>query len=167
MIKSGRIIIARKFMENLMQIVKLGLKDSDIVLKYVKKLLVELSVRPEDETLGDTDKILADWQEAGDRLVSFAAKDGNAVVGVITLVESFAIYAGGWYGIINELYIEPEYRSKGVGKLLLDTVADYGRGRGWKRIDVTAPSGEAWKRTVNFYKREGYTFTGPKLKVML
>ncbi|MEZ5359925.1 MAG: GNAT family N-acetyltransferase [Candidatus Zixiibacteriota bacterium] len=150
-----------------MHTVQLTLNDSPIVLEFVKKLLIELAVRPEEETLGDTDKILSDWKEAGNRFTAFAAYDGDKVVGVITLVENFAIYAGGWYGIINELYIEPDYRSKGVGKTLLETVNEYGRRRGWKRIDVTAPPGEAWERTVNFYKREGFVFTGPKLKVLL
>lgn len=150
-----------------MTIKQLTIDESALVLEFVKKLLLELAVRPEGKTLGDTDKIISDWRQAGDRFTAFAAYDGDTVIGVITLVENFAIYAGGWYGIINELYIEPDNRSKGIGKELLETVKDYGRNRGWKRIDVTAPPGDTWERTVNFYKREGFVFAGPKLKIKL
>ncbi|RKX31942.1 MAG: hypothetical protein DRP46_02215 [Candidatus Zixiibacteriota bacterium] len=79
---------------------------------------------------------------------------------------NFAIYANGRYGIINEMYVPPEFRSSGFGEKLIETVKEYAKSRGWVRIDVTARPGEKWRRTVGFYKREGFTFTGPKLRFL-
>jgi len=35
------------------------------------------------------------------------------------------------------------------------------------RIDVTAPESARRERTRRFYQRQGYSFTGPKLKLLL
>ena len=95
------------------------------------------------------------------------ARQGQTVVGVITISEAFAIYANGHYGVINEMFVLPEYRSRGVGALLLEAAKDLGRRRGWRRIDVTAPESERWHRTRHFYESQGFRYTGPKLKYVL
>jgi GNAT superfamily N-acetyltransferase len=95
-----------------------------------------------------------------------ARADGRDV-GVLTLTEQFAIYAGGRYGVIDELYVAPEHRSAGVGARLLEAAAALGATRGWRRLDVTAPPGTAWERTVRFYENHGFVFTGPKLRLDL
>lgn len=91
--------------------------------------------------------------------------DGDAV-GVITIAESIALYAGGRIGVINELYVVPEYRSEGVGKLLLDAVKELAEQRGWVRIEVTTP-GDEYIKTLRFYEREGFMPIGPRYKYML
>ncbi len=65
------------------------------------------------------------------------------------------------------MYTDPEIRSSGVGAALIDAAKDYGRARGWERIDVTAPESDGWERTRQFYERNGFAFTGPKLKFVL
>ena len=89
------------------------------------------------------------------------------MVGISTLVETFAIYAGGSYGVIDEMYVDPEFRSAGVGKMLIDAVKEFGREKNWLRVDVTAPPEEQWKHTVRFYEKQGFVFTGPKLRFKL
>lgn len=37
------------------------------------------------------------------------------------LAESFAFFAHGSYGILNELWVNPEVRSRGVGKDVIDS----------------------------------------------
>ena len=102
------------------------------------------------------------------RFTSFIARnDAGDTVGVLTLAECFAIYAGGRFGIINELYVSSGHRSEGVGERLVAAACEYGKTRDWRRIDVTAPAGERWQRTVAFYERLGFVFTGPKLKLIL
>jgi GNAT superfamily N-acetyltransferase len=91
-------------------------------------------------------------------------EDGDAV-GVITIVESLALYAGGRIGVINELYVVPEYRSEGVGKLLLDAAKELADQRGWARIEVTTP-GEEYAKTLRFYEREGFMPIGPRYKYL-
>jgi len=41
-------------------------------------------------------------------------------VGVIMLNECMAIYAGGRFGEITELYVSPACRSKGIAPMLID-----------------------------------------------
>ncbi|MBL7795196.1 MAG: GNAT family N-acetyltransferase [Saprospiraceae bacterium] len=92
-----------------------------------------------------------------------ALDDDDAVVGVITVVESLSLSAGGRYGVINELFVVPEYRSEGVGKMLLDFAKEIGEQRGWARIEVTTP-GDEFDKTLRFYEREAFWKIGPRYK---
>ncbi len=89
-------------------------------------------------------------------------RDGRAI-GVLTLNECAAIYARGRFGEISELYVRPDQRSAGVAPKLLDAAAAFGRARGWRMIEVGAPDLPRWQRTVDFYKRYGFTEIGPRL----
>lgn len=95
-----------------------------------------------------------------------ALDDDDQVVGILTLVESLAIYAGGRIGVVNELYVVHDYRSEGVGKLLLDEAKELAEARGWLRLEVTTP-GEDYTKTLRFYEREGFLPIGPRYKYML
>lgn len=92
-----------------------------------------------------------------------AMNDEDQAVGVLTVVESMALYAGGRIGVINELYVVPPYRSEGVGKMLLDLAKEIGEQRGWKRLEVTTP-GDEYEKTRHFYEREGFFKIGPRYK---
>jgi GNAT superfamily N-acetyltransferase len=143
-------------------------RDDATVFNLVEALLTELG--EEGEETGALDRQTLDAQLAGGqtRHAAFIAETaGGTPVGVVTVSESFALYATGWYGIINEMYIVPGYRSHGIGRLLLDAVVDFARSRGWRRVDVTAPESNRWSRTRVFYERNGFVFTGPKLKRLL
>lgn len=151
-----------------MKIERLTIKEAPVVFNWVMRLLVELG--EEGEELGSLaeEKVLKAWRQEGDHFQVFCARnDAGKITGVLTLTETFAIYANGKYGIINEMYTTPEARSAGVGAKLVDAAKEYGRQKGWTRIDVTAPESERWKRTRRFYEQQGFVFTGPKLKFIL
>jgi GNAT superfamily N-acetyltransferase len=138
------------------------------ISERVLDLLRELG--EESEHLGDFDaaRLEAEWRADPDLLKAIVAVDDHgAVVGVATLVESFALYANGRYGILLEMYVSPAHRSSGLGAQLLQHAAAYGRTRKWSRIEVTAPEGRQWGRTVEFYERNGFRHAGPKLKISL
>jgi len=140
----------------------------ETVLTFVEKLLLELSDEGDEFSGLVREKTLRDIAANADRFHPFLAKNERGeVVGVMTVVESFAIYAGGNYGVIDELYVAPAYRSQGVGEQFIEAVKAYGRDRGWMRVDVTAPPEAKWRRTVAFYERQGFVFTGPKLRLKL
>lgn len=88
-------------------------------------------------------------------------------VGVVTLNECAAIYAGGRFGEISELYVAPDHRSSGVGAQLVAAAAGFGRERGWPDLEVGAPGVPAWQRTVDFYLRNGFEEVGPRLDLRL
>jgi GNAT superfamily N-acetyltransferase len=95
-----------------------------------------------------------------------ALDDDDDVVGALSIAETISIYAGGYIGVVNELYVTPEYRSEGVGKMLLDAAKALAEERGWKRIELTTP-GDEFEKTLRFYEREGFTRIGPRYRYIV
>jgi len=152
----------------MIQIEKADLADKETVLQLVETLLRELEGESGEFEGINKEKVWREMAQNQERFNAFIAKDEKgAPIGILTLVETFAIYAGGNYGVIDEMYVAPAYRAQGVGKLLLAAAREYGKQRSWLRIDVTAPPEEEWARTVKFYEREGFVFTGPKMRCKL
>lgn len=131
------------------------------VATLIAALFEEVEHSPDAETIAE---IFADV-DSDDRHSTLLAVDDESsdVVGVLTVSESIALYAGGYIGVLNELYVLPEFRSAGVGKMLLDFAKEVGESRGWKRLEVTTPGAE-FERTVRFYGREGFHQIGPRMK---
>ena len=152
----------------MIEIRRAGPKDRQTVLELVERLLTELEDLPKEFAGLDRDRTLFDLANAGDTFTAFVARTmAGEAVGVLTVSETFAIYAGGRYGVIDEMYVDPGHRSAGVGRGLLEAAKELGRVRGWRRIDVTAPPGATWDRTVRFYEGQGFVFTGPKMRCLL
>lgn len=99
--------------------------------------------------------------------VFLAFSNDDACIGILSVSESTAIYAGGRFGTIQELYAFPEKRTLHIGHELIGTVVEYGVKQQWKRIEVGAPSPSNRQRTVDFYIREGFNAIGPRLKMVL
>src|SRR5262245_57686970 len=150
------------------RVVEVGPEEAALVFGLVAGLLRELG--EEGDEAGDLQAaaLASAWREGTSRHRAFVAylAEGTAV-GVATVTEAFAVYANGHYGIINEMFVVPEHRSAGIGSALIEAVKAAGRERGWRRIDVTAPESPRWARARGFYEREGFVFTGPKLKLLL
>ena len=92
----------------------------------------------------------------------------EAPCGFIALSESHALYAGGVYGTIPELFVRPGHRCSGVGEQLVARARQWGRSRGWTRLEVTTPPLSQFDRTLLFYERQGFTLSGGrKLKLNL
>jgi GNAT superfamily N-acetyltransferase len=101
-------------------------------------------------------------------LWAFVACVGNGpMVGMLTVNECMALYAGGPFGEIAEVYITPDSRSAGIGGRLVDAAAAFGRRRSWPFMEVGAPAQPRWKRTVAFYHRQGFRDIGPRLELAL
>jgi GNAT superfamily N-acetyltransferase len=144
---------------------QLDIEQADRVLDLVTRQFEELREESDEAVALDVEKIKRGWEANQDRFTAFVALDeDNSTLGIVTLQESFAIYADGSYGVINELYVLPEHRDKKIGRVLIETVKEYGRQCGWRRIEVNAALGEKWERTVAFYLREDFTHLGPKLR---
>ncbi len=146
---------------------RVGVEQKELVFDLVLKLLMELEGGTEFEGI-DRERVLGELSKYDERFNAFLAETPEGrIVGISTLVETIAIYAGGSYGIIDEMYVDPEFRSRGVGRLLIEAIKEFGQQKNWLRIDVTAPPEEEWNRTVRFYEREGFVFTGPKMRFKL
>jgi len=150
------------------RITEVGPDSGPLVLELVNALLTELGEEGDESGVLMAAEMMAAWvADQGCHTAFIARSEAGETVGVATLSTAFALYAAGRYGILNEMYVVPEWRSKGVGAELIQAVADYGRRRGWRRIDVTAPESDRWERTREFYERQGFEYSGPKLKLLL
>jgi len=137
--------------------------DAAIVGALVAKLLNEL----DPDTLHDPREYAERAHmllRLGERVWGLLAFLDTAPVGVLMLNECAAIYAGGLFGEITELYVEPAVRSRGVGPALIQAAFAFARARNWKRLEVGAPPQPEWARTRQFYLREGFIEVGPRLR---
>jgi len=102
-----------------------------------------------------------EWIDAG-RYVSYIALDevSGATIGVATLCESRSLYAQGIFGIIQEFYVSPQWRSREVGAHLVEACVAHGRANGWTRLELATPPLPEFARTVSFYKDNGFEPTG-------
>ena len=84
------------------------------------------------------------------------AEDGGAALGFTQLYPSFSSTRAARIFILNDLFVAPAGRKRGVGAALLAAAADYGRGEGAAslalrtgRTNLTAQSlyeAQGWKR---------------------
>ena len=149
------------------RIAEAGPEAWDLIVDTVLTLLRELGNEADELGSLDRERVRAEWLERPERLRALVAwDDAGEVLGVMTLAESFALYANGAYGIILEMYMRPASRSLGVGSLMIEAAKAFGKARGWQRIEVTGPD-DGGERSLNFYRRNGFVTAGPKLKVLL
>jgi GNAT superfamily N-acetyltransferase len=146
-----------------LKVVKADHKDTPLVLQMLRDLYIELGEEAESiQFLNES--LINTLVRTGQTEVYIAYTAQGEAAGLITLTVSQAIYAGGFYGVIDEMYVRPAFRSAGIGALLVAHVKALAKNRGWKRIDVTTPTEPRWQRTQSFYKNCGFKFTGSKMK---
>ena len=140
-------------------------KDVESVAGLLRELLHELSQGngPSHDAIRATALHLI---REGAVLGAIASIDAHPV-GVVMLNECAAVYAGGHFGEITELFVRPEVRSKGVAAKLVAEAKAIARERAWKRLEVGAPDQPAWSRTLDFYLREGFQEVGPRLRMLV
>jgi ribosomal protein S18 acetylase RimI-like enzyme len=147
--------------------------DAPAIAALVGELLTEImsviGVPAFNFSLTETTSRLREFLDSQKYFV-FVARDGAAdkEIGFVALYESYALYAEGAFGTIPELYVRPEYRSTGVGRMLIDSAKDFGVAKNWQRLEVTTPPLPQFENTLRFYEREQFAITGGrKLKVTL
>ena len=136
-------------------------EDASTIGHMVDALLVELGGQASrlDERTATARRLLQD-----NRAFGLLALDNSQAVGALMLSENASIYAGGCFGVITELYVQPQHRSAGVARQLVQAAASLGRERGWRLLEVGAPPQPKWQRSLDFYLREGFSVIGPRLK---
>lgn len=92
----------------------------------------------------------------------------RTVIGFASLCRSFALYAGGEFGIIQEFYIKPDYRALGIGSRIVGEAISYAREKGWVRLELCTPPQPEFDGTIAFYSTNGFQVTGGrKMKLEL
>lgn len=82
-------------------------------------------------------------------------RSDNIPVAVATITETYALYAGGKIGVIQEFYVIPNFRCLGVGTMLIERIRNYGQIRDWSCIELCTPPLPEFDRTLSFYQQNG------------
>ena len=149
---------------NRIDIHKASENEAGLVIKLLKALYQELGEEQSSVAFLTGDLIRSFMNSHQTAIYLVTAGPGDPVA-LFTLTETQAIYAGGKYACLDEMYVKPAYRSQAIGAAIIAKIKELASAKGWKRVDVTAPTEERWKRTVKFYEANGFVFTGPKLKL--
>ena len=132
----------------------------------VAELLVELSGGGPDaaELEEATRKLVGDPGE-GTLLVAEARGEGK-IVGILAGSWQHAIHVPGRYGTIQDLWVHPDWRSKAIGRDLVEAYCEIARRAGAKRLEVGLPreSFPAIKATEAFYRVNGFEHLGPRMR---
>jgi ribosomal protein S18 acetylase RimI-like enzyme len=134
----------------------------------VEELLLELGgTPPSPEALCEaTQALLAD--ESGGLLLVAESEQGE-IVGFLGVSWQSAVRIPGRYGLIQELWVHPGWRSREIGAQLLDALTGEARQSGVSRIEVGLP-GEHFASvaaTEAFYRANGFQAIGLRMKLLL
>jgi GNAT superfamily N-acetyltransferase len=141
--------------------------DAAAVADAVEALLEELGGRrPARPALEAEVAALIDDDGVGELLV--AEQDG-AIVGVLAASWQRAIHVPGRYATIQDLWVDPDWRSGGIGAELVEALAARARERGVARIEVGLPREDfaALEQTEAFYRGAGFEHLGPRMRLLL
>jgi aminoglycoside 6'-N-acetyltransferase I len=113
--------------------------------------LLEGSLRDGEPVPEDFARRLREAVESGDLEVVAASSEGR-VVGVAVLAYRLSVSAGGLFASIEDLYVEPDARRRGVGRALLEAVGERCTARGVSYVEAQVEEREA----AAFYAASGY-----------
>jgi GNAT superfamily N-acetyltransferase len=99
----------------------------------------------------NTARALREAVEAGDVEVLAARAEGR-MVGVAVLAYRLSVSAAGLFASIEDLYVRPGARRRGVGRALLEAVKERCASRGVSYVEAQVEGEEA----VSFYSALGY-----------
>jgi GNAT superfamily N-acetyltransferase len=142
-------------------------EDVEGVATAVEGLLAELGGRmPSRPEMEAEVQALLDDPQGGSVLIAEA--DGG-IVGVLTASWQRAIHVPGVYATIQDLWVDEDWRSRGVGAELVEAIASQARTRDVSRLEVGLPreTFAAIASTESFYRRNGFEHLGPRMRRLL
>lgn len=98
-------------------------------------------------------QMLADAQN---RLVLVAELD-DEVIGMATLQVVISTAEGGYVGLVEDVVVDHDHHSKGVGRALMTTLMKWARKRGLSRLQLLADTANT--RALQFYAAQGWRAT--------
>ncbi|MGF0033424.1 N-acetyltransferase family protein [Bariatricus sp. SGI.154] len=127
-------------------------EDVPLILDFIHKLA---SYEKVPDAVAATKELLEEWIFDKQRAeVLFAMADGKEV-GFSFFYQTFPAYLGHGGIYIDDLYIDPIYRGKGYGKVLLQQMAKIALERGCQRLEWCYLN---WNQSsINFYLSMGAT----------
>jgi len=141
--------------------------DAPAVARSIEALLIELGgERPSATALEDAARRLAADAELGVLLV---AECEGAIVGILAASWQYALHVPGRYGTIQDLWVDPDWRSRALGRELILALVRQAGEAGVPRLEVGLPQ-ESFSQlgaTERFYRENGFTPLGPRMRRLL
>ncbi len=136
-----------------LRIDRAGEQDVPLVLSFIRKL-AEYERRPHEVTA--TEEGLREALFGGRAFVEvLIAYSDEAPVGFALYFPIFSTFRGRPGLFLEDLFVDPEYRGRGIGTALLEALAKVGRERGCIRLEWWVLK---WNQpALEFYKRLGAT----------
>ena len=134
--------------------------DRDEAIRLVRGLLIELggNPAPADALSGVFDE-LASGGDTG--FVVIAEEDGVAKA-ACTASFVTALRTVGRYAILQEMFVEPEARSTGMGRAVIEFALQHAVARGCQVVELGTP--RIGQRQIGFYERAGFENVGARLR---
>jgi GNAT superfamily N-acetyltransferase len=111
----------------------------------------EADFRPDREKQERGLRLLIESQSTG---VIFAARDGDQVVGMVSLLFTISTAEGGPACWLEDMVVRPDRRRRGLGTRLLRHAIDYARIHGFSRITLLTDKVNAG--AIRFYEQHGF-----------
>lgn len=143
--------------------------DAPAVRAAVTELLVELGGEgPAPVELDEAIRELARNRGMGTLLVAEAGGE-DGLVGVLAASWQHAIHVPGRYGTIQDLWVHPDWRSRAIGRDLLEAFFELAREEGARRVEVGLPRDDFANlaATEAFYLANGFVSLGPRMRRVL
>jgi GNAT superfamily N-acetyltransferase len=139
-------------------------EDVPAAAEAVELLLVELGGQPPARAVLEAEvRALVEDSGVGEVLV---AESAGRLVGVLGSSWQRAIHVPGRYAVVQDLWVDPGWRSDGVGAALIDELAARARAAGAPRLEVGLPPEHfaAIAQTTAFYRANGFEHLGARMR---
>ncbi|NIA70248.1 GNAT family N-acetyltransferase [Pelagibius litoralis] len=91
---------------------------------------------------------------------AFIALLDERAVGAAATSSSFGLEVG-LYAELEDLFVHPDWRGRGVASMLVEAAADWARANGCSDMEIVlTPHGQADDKLAPWYKARGFTDTG-------
>lgn len=134
------------------------LSDVDVLVRLMRQFYAEANFRLHEEGAFRAFEALLDDSRLGQ--VWMIEDDGHPA-GFVVLTVSFSMEYGGLRGFVDDFYVAPQYRRRGLGHAALEEVKRACRRRGVRALLVeTGPGNEA---ALSAYRSVGFEDSGRSL----
>jgi GNAT superfamily N-acetyltransferase len=124
----------------------------DDVIELFQAQLAEHQIESETYELRQViERIVADERRG---FILVAVTDDGKLIGLALGSAFLGVEHSGDSGWLEELYVVPAWRQKGVGTQLLNEVIRIARARGWRALDLEVDAGH--QRVISLYERHGF-----------
>ena len=125
--------------------------DTETVVQLLKAQLLEHDIGTAEEALRGVVRLVTTDERHGFMLL---AKSNAHAVGVAYAAAHLSAEHGGLIGWLEELYVVPEYRGRGVGSTLLVDVLARAERLKWRGVELEVVAGH--ERAAALYVRHGF-----------